>query len=293
MTGLIFLFLTAFVLIALIGASAVVFAIVRPRRKSYAHAIAHGLPTEPSDMGLTGEEVTFNLPGNHTTPGWIIQGKNPTGPTVLVLHGHRDYTHGAMRFVPMLAPHASNIVLFDWPGHGGCTALWMTCGKREPADTIAVLDGLPDALRERPIVLFGYSLGGQIAVKTAGLYPERFTGVIVDGPYRRWDTPIHLKLKHHRVPSFPFVHLSGLFFWATGLIRNFDRVQFAKRIERPLLVLHGTADRICPIEEGKDLADAAPNSTFVPFEGGHHNQLHEQAPEQYAAALAAFFKRIG
>eukprot|EP00752_Nemacystus_decipiens_P014533 g12942.t1 len=243
-------------------------------------------------MGLPGEEATFNLPGGHTSPGWIIQGKQADGPTVLVLHGHRDFTHGAMRFVPTLAPFASSIVLFDWPGHGGCTAPWMTCGKREPGDTIAVLEGLPDDIRDKPIVLFGYSLGGQIAIKTAGVYTDRFAGVIVDGPYRRWDTPIHLKLQRYRVPSFPFVHLAGLFFWVSGLMRKFDRAQYAKQIERPLLVLHGSDDRICPIEEGRELAEAAPNSTFIEIEGGRHNQLHEQEPEAYGEALTGFFKAI-
>lgn len=296
MTGLILLFLIAYALIGLIGAAVIVLAIVRPRRKTYAHAVAHDLPLEPEDLGLTSEEVTFNLlgrsPGGHTSPGWIIKGNNPAGPTVLILHGHRDYIHGALRFVPQLVDFASHLVVFDWPGHGGSTAEWMTCGKRETHDAIAVLDGLPDDIRDKPVVLFGYSLGGQIAVKTAGLYPDRFVGTIVDGPYRRWDTPIRLKLQRYRVPQFPFIQLVGLFFFLTGLIRNFDRTQYAKKFPGPLLVLHGTDDRICPIEEGKDLADAAPNSTFVPIEGGQHNQLHEQKPEQYRDALEQFFQSL-
>lgn len=296
MTGLILLFAMAYALIALIGSAVIVLAIVRPRRKTYAHAVAHDLPLEPADLGLASDEVTFNLagssPGGHTSPGWIIEGNQPNGPTILILHGHRDYIHGALRFVPTLAPFASHIVVFDWPGHGGSSAEWMTCGKREPYDAIAVLDGLPDDIREKPTVLFGYSLGGQIAVKTAGLYPDRFAGVVVDGPYRRWDTPIRLKLKRYRVPQFPFIQLVGLFFYAAGLIRNFDRTQYAEQFANPLLVLHGTDDRICPIEEGKDLADAAPNSTFVPIEGGQHNQLHEQEPATYREALQQFFQSL-
>ena len=293
MTGLILLFLTASALIALIGSVAIVLMIVRPRRKTYALAIARDLPTAPSDIDLAGTEATFNLPGNHSTPGWIITGQNPAGPTVLVLHGHRDSTYGALRFVPPLAAHASHVIVFDWPGHGECSAEWMTCGKREPEDAIAVLGGLPDEIRERPAVLFGYSLGGQIAVKTAGLYPDRFAGVIVDGAYRRWDTPVRLKLRRYRIPRFPFIQIVGLFFYAVGLIRNFDRTQYAGRFPGPMLVLHGTDDRVCPIEEGKDLADAAPNSTFVAVEGGRHNRLHEQEPGVYAGALSRFFQSIG
>jgi len=292
MTGLILLFLTAYATIALIGSAVLILMIVRPRRRTYALAIAHDLPTHPGDLGLDAAEATFNLPGNHTTPGWIITGNNPAGPTVLVLHGHRDSTYGALRFVPTLIPHAAHIIVFDWPGHGECSAEWMTCGQREPDDAIAVLDGLPNDIRSKPTVLFGYSLGGQIAVKTAGLYPDRFAGVIVDGAYRAWDTPVRLKLKRYRIPSFPFTQLVGLFFYAAGLIRNFDRTQYASRFPNPMLVLHGTGDRVCPIEEGKDLAEAAPNGVFVPIEGGRHNQLHEQEPVQYAEALNRFFQTI-
>ena len=60
----------------------------------------------------------------------------------------------------------------------------------------------------------------------------------------------------------------------------------------PVLVLHGTDDRICPIEEGKALAEAAPNSTFVAVDGGRHNRLHEHEPELYTSALTDFFKII-
>lgn len=292
MLGLLILFVIAYVIIASIGTGVIVLAILRPRRKSFGFALAHGLPTEPSDLDFDSQEVTFNLPGQHTTPGWIIAGEKTNGPTVLVLHGHGDFTCGAMRFVKTLAPFASNIVLFDWPGHGRCSAPWMTCGLREPGDAIAVLDGLPDEIRKKPIVLFGYSLGGQIAIKTAGLYADRFAGTIADGAYRRWDTPIRMKLKRHRVPTFPFIQLTGVFFGLTGMIRAFDRAAFAKKFDGPTLYIHGTDDRICPIQEGQELADASPNSTFVAIQGGRHNQLHEQEPEQYREALEKFFHRL-
>lgn len=291
MSGLIVLFVTAYTVLAVMGAAAIVWQVVHPRRKTFAIALAQGLPTHPTMFGLKGEEVTFNLPGNHTTPGWIIEGKRPDGPTILLLHGHRDSIYGALRFADQLARYAAYVVTFDWPAHGGCSARWMTCGKHEPAAALAVLQGLPDEIRERPVALFGYSLGGQIAIKTAAEHP-RFDGVIVDGAYRRWDTPIRLRLQGMRVPVFPYVHLAGLAFWSLGLIRNFDRAGYAARIEVPLLVIHGSDDRVCPIHEGRELADAAPDSTFIRIEAGRHNRLHDHDPEGYHSALSSFFDRL-
>lgn len=291
MPGLALLFAAAYATIAIVGASVLVWQIVRPRRKTYAVAVAQGLPTDPSELGLSAEEATFNLPDRHITPGWVIAGEQPDGPAVLVLHGHRDSIYGALRFANELARYAAHVVVFDWPGHGGCSAKWMTCGKREPADAAAVLDGLPDAVRGRPVVLFGYSLGAQIAIKTAAEHP-RFAGVIADGPYRLWDSPVRRKLKRHRVPAFPFVQLAGLAFHLAGVIKRFDRAEHAKRIAVPLLVLHGSDDRVCPIEEGRAIAEAAPRGTFVRVEGGHHNRLYEQDPGVYHDALTAFFESL-
>lgn len=291
MPGLILLFLTAYLLIVLICSAIIIWQIVRPRRKTFAVALAQGLPTDPAELELDAQDATFNLPGNHTTPGWIITGQQPDGPTVLILHGHRDAGYGSLRFAKQLAPYAGHIVVFDWPGHGGCSARWMTCGVREPQDALAVVDGLPDPLRDKPLVLFGYSLGGQIAIKTAATDP-RFAGVIVDGAYRHWDTPVRLRLKKHRVPQTPIMQVVGCIFAATGLIKNFDRAHHARQIQAPLLVLHGTDDRVCPFEEGQQLAEAAPDSTFVPIHEGRHNRLHEHDPDTYHAALAAFFESI-
>lgn len=292
MFGLALLFSIALVLIILIGALGIVLRIVRPRRKTYAIALAQGLHTSPADLELDAEEARFNLPDGHTTPGWIINGQSANGPAVLILHGHGDCTFGALRFAQQLAPYASHLVVFDWPAHGTCTAPWMTCGKREPDDAIAVLEGLPDEIRNKPTVLFGYSLGGQIAIKTAGLHPDRFAGVIADGPYRHWDSPIRKRMGHHGVPALFFLPLVGLFFHLTGLIRNFDRAPYAKQINAPLLILHGSDDRVCPIEEGQQLAEAAPNATFVPIAGGQHNRLFDQDQQAYHAALDQFFKSI-
>lgn len=292
MLGLTLLFLTAYLLIVLTGSAVLVLRIVRPSRKTFARALAQGHPTDPADLSLDAEPATFNLPGKYTTPGWIIKGQQTDGPTALVLHGHGDSRFGALLRARHLTPYVGHVVVFDWPGHGESTAPWTTCGTREPGDALAVLDQLPDALRDKPIVLFGYSLGGQIAIKTAGLHPQRFAGVIADGPYRLWDSPIRRRLHHHAVPAFPFVQLAGLVFYLLGMIQNFDRVDFSKRITVPLLVIHGTSDRVCPYEEGQQLADAAPQGTFVAIQDGQHNHLYDHDPDTYHAALRSFFEII-
>ncbi|XAM01059.1 alpha/beta hydrolase [Phycisphaeraceae bacterium D3-23] len=294
MPELLILFAVAFVLISLLGSAALLLTIHRPRRKTFAVALALGNPTDPSDLDLEGEEVLFNLPGpgsGYTSPGWIIQGELADGPTVLILHGHRDARFGALTRARKLARYASHLVVFDWPAHGECTAPWMQFGQREVGDVLAVLDGLPDELTQEKPVLFGYSLGAQIGMKTAALH-DRFAGLIADGPYRHWDSPIRTRMKLMRLPAWVFIYPTAVFYLLRGWLPGFDRLRFAEKLKCPLLVIHGTLDPICPFEEGKELAQGAPDGTFVPIEGGGHIDLAGLEPEVYHAALSAFFERL-
>lgn len=292
MLGLLLLFGAAFLIIVALGSAGVLLAILRPRRKTYAVALALDCPTDPADLELTGDPATFTLPGGYTSPGWIIKGEKPEGPTVLILHGHRDSRYGALYRANDLARYAGHLVVFDWPAHGDCTAPWMTCGQREPADAIAVLDGLPTELTDRPVVLFGYSLGGQIAIKTAGLY-DRFAAVLADSPYRYWSSPIKMRARKLGYPVLIFLPLVAVGFRLIGSLKAFDRVHYAAKIKVPLLVLHGTDDRICPHEEGRQLAEAAPRGEFVSIEGGRHIHLANHDPEKYHGAVRRLFEQVG
>ncbi|WP_149761444.1 alpha/beta fold hydrolase [Neomesorhizobium albiziae] len=52
----------------------------------------------------------------------------------------------------------------------------------------------------------------------------------------------------------------------------------------PLLVIHGTADPIFPVEHGEALAGAVPGSRLVKLQGGGH-ELHRQDWQEIAAAI--------
>lgn len=293
MPGLFILFLIAFALIALLGSVAMLLTIHRPRRKTFAVALALGCPTEPADLELQGEDAVFTFPDGHTSPGWMIRGQREGGPTVVILHGHRDSRYGALYRAKKLAPYAGHLVVFDWPAHGDCTAPWMMFGQREIEDLRSVIEGLPEGIvsagpHGKP-VLFGYSLGAQIAIKAAAEHPDRFAGVIADGPYRHWDSPLRARLKLMRIPAWPFVYPVGVFYLLRGYLPGFDRLGYARRLTVPLLVLHGTHDPICPYEEGKELAEAAPLGKFVSIEGGGHINLAGHDRETYHAALVQFF----
>lgn len=289
------LILAALFIIIVVGTAWLIRGIMRPPRKTYAQAIANGNPADPADLQLRGKELTVTLTDQSRSPGWIIAGDQPDGPMIVVVHGFGDSRYGALTWVPLLTPFASRIVLFDLPGHGDSEAKNSQGGMREPIDVLAVIDQVSP---NQAVVLFGYSLGAQIAIAAAALDGEsdhgpRIAGVIADGPYRFWDQPIVRLLRAKRYPRQPFIFLAGLFLRLTVPgFAQFDRAEKASRMKCPLLILHGTDDELCPYQAAQQIAEAAPNGELITFPGGHHLELAALDPQRYHQALAHFFNGL-
>lgn len=69
---------------------------------------------------------------------------------------------------------------------------------------------------------------------------------------------------------------------------SFDASDELDAIERPVLVVHGTDDRVVPVENARLLADGLPNATLELIEGGPHLVIVE-TPELVADSLHQFF----
>ncbi|MFW6003187.1 MAG: alpha/beta fold hydrolase [Halanaeroarchaeum sp.] len=59
-------------------------------------------------------------------------------------------------------------------------------------------------------------------------------------------------------------------------VESFDASEWVESIEVPALVMHGTADRVVPFENGERLAERLPRATFEPVDDGHHLFFIEQ-----------------
>src|SRR5690606_19443644 len=121
----------------------------------------------------------------------------------------------------------------------------------------------------REIVLFGESLGGAVAIELAAWLSRQGTppaGLITNATF---DSIPDLAAAHY--PLFP---LRWLVWDRWGSVERIGQVTC------PLLMFHGTADTLIPIEHGRRLFSAAPDRSadgiakrFVPIEGAGHNDI--------------------
>ena len=288
--GLVVLLLTATGLILLLGAGTLVHALRHPPRQTFAVALGQGHPTDPTDLGRTGQAITFTLSDQTTTPGWILTGDDPAGPVVILLHGYGDGRYGSLGRAQHVLPFASHVVVYDQRGQGESQAPTSTGSLTETPDLLHLIDQLP--LDTRALVLMGYSMGAGTALAAAH-QSSRVVGVVVDGAYRKWDDPLRQFFARRRYPAWPIIALARLWLrWICHTPIHFDRVDDAGHLTCPLLVLHSTDDPLCPFPCAQAIAEAAPQGQLVRFDQGGHLGLADADPVRYREALAHFFHAL-
>lgn len=291
--GLVLLLALGLAIVWISAVGNVAWMLTHPPRRTYASAVARGRPGEPSELpgpSRRFEEWEFESRGL-AVPVWEIAGDRPEGPTIVLSHGWADSRIGGLMRVAALAPLASRLVLWDLPGHGeapGASRL----GTAEVQDLAALLERLGGG----QVVLYGWSLGAGVAIAAAH-GRSNVTAVIAESPYRLAATPARNVLRARGLPHGlilgPALRALGLTFPGLG-DRAFDRSALAAELPCPLLVLHGDTDVVCPAEDGRAIAAAAPRGELAVIEGGGHNDLwtNQALAERCTAAIAGFLGRI-
>lgn len=301
MGGLIFLLLLGGALTLIAAIAMVARSLTHPPRRTYGSAIARGLAGDPSELDPPRlfEAWSFTSRGLDL-PVWDIPGDDPAGPIVVLVHGWGDSRIGGLVRLFAVLPVASRVILWDLPGHGEAPG---TCalGTREADDLRSLLATIK---ADVPIVLFGWSLGAGLAIELAAGNASdheraRIAGVIAEAPYRFAITParrvMHLRRLPHRLNLPPAFWLLGMRFGVGARWTRFDRAIHAANLSCPLMLIHGTDDEVCPIDDSRSIARAVPHGTPVDFtetESAGHNDLWTDprfAP-QHASAVQRFIR---
>ena len=250
---------------------------------------------------------------------WWLPHANPNAPTLLYLHGTFRNLYLNLSKIDALREAGYSVVAVDYRGWGDSTVVvpneeTITADARVAWAEMQRLQ--PDPARR---VIFGHSLGGAVAVRLASTLhavhavqvvqaggtddaarpgsadAAARTGSNADDAARTVSSADYAAL----VLESTFTKLPDVAaaagFWgriaAAASTLEFDSLSRIGRIDAPLLMLHGTADRTVPVALGRRLRDAAPPGVqWVEIAGGTHSRLHSDAPERYQEALAQLLR---
>lgn len=99
-------------------------------------------------------------------------------PWLLMLHGMLDVGRSLL---PVAWPLANDyrIVLVDLRGHGASAYPGTYSVYQYYFDILSIVEGLRARHPDAPLYLFGHSLGGQLAARFAGLFPELLDALVL------------------------------------------------------------------------------------------------------------------
>jgi len=222
------------------------------------------------DEGVTG--VTFDSDG-HRLLGvlYLARGEEPK-PTVLLLHGCPGLEKN-LDLAVRLRDQGWNSLLFHYRG------CWGSAGRYDlrtvPRDVTAAVDYLAGCPRvdSGRIAVLGHSMGGWAALVTAATEP-RLRAVAVYGAPARLGAGLRLSPDRVEEEFTRFLATTPEeFAWQAAVVaEQTDALAAAAAIEpRPLLVVHGTADRWVPVAQARELRErAGPSCRYVEVEGADH-----------------------
>jgi fermentation-respiration switch protein FrsA (DUF1100 family) len=158
-----------------------------------------------------------------------------------------------------------SVFVFDYPGYGRSGGRPSEAGCYAAAD--AAYDWLTQRVAPRDVLIFGRSLGSAVAIDLACRRPHR--ALVLVSPFTSIPAVVQ-----RLYPVLP----------ARALMRNrFDSAAKVGRCPRPLLVVHGTNDRLVPFALGQRLFAAANEpKRFIPVAGARHDD----------SVLAGFFPEL-
>jgi pimeloyl-ACP methyl ester carboxylesterase len=184
------------------------------------------------------------------------------GRTVLFLHGFAEPS-GALQ-----AQRAFALVQKDWNvaapdlrGYGHSGGMFATFGGREAADVRAWIDSLenqPGLSGSLIPVLWGRSMGAAIAVRAAAEDP-RIKALVLESPMVDLDEAM---AAWFRIRHFPFPKLlARLATRRAGQLAGVSLsrptpIELAPRVRCPVLIAHGSDDRLVSTESVRRLARA-------------------------------------
>ncbi len=215
----------------------------------------------PDRIGLAFESISFQSADGTVLSGWFIPALDTATPreakgTVVHLHGNAQNMTMQWQYVQWVPARGYNVFVFDYRGYG------QSHGKPDPKgvfeDAVAALD----YVRSRPdidtnkLFVFGQSLGGMIAIAAVGASPKGVYAVLAEAPFHSYTA-----LADDRTPG------EGQIVDETWSATT----HVAKLAPIPLLLIHGTADKIVPYSHSEMLlAEANEPKRLVTVEGGEH-----------------------
>ncbi|CUU04498.1 hypothetical protein JGI2_01131 [Candidatus Kryptobacter tengchongensis] len=276
--------LAYFLLVNFVGPSM----ILKPRQKNF--LIDGKIISSPSELGLDYENVEIKSFDGVTLKGWLVKaGSNLVG-NVIYIHG--TYTNKAfgLKRAKFLSEAGYNVLLIDLRYHGESGGSFCTYGYLEKFDVSEWISFLLKRFPDVPIALFGISLGGAVAIQTAGV-DNRVCAIIAEGSFANFYDLIfdYHKVKFKFSPKFLINKVLENVEKTSGIkVNEISPIEYVKKVSCPVLYIHGKNDETVKPWHSIVLHRYTSNSEILLVEGAGHVNSWEVLGDGYREKIIEF-----
>lgn len=263
---------------------------------------------DPAALGVAADDVEIKVDGG-TAPAWLVRADAAASAAVwaIMVHGRGATRLEGLRAVRTAKELGMDSLLISYRNDGLAPSALdgrYGLGSTEWRDVEAAIE-YAVAHGAREIVLFGWSMGGAIALQTADLskYRHLIRAMVLDAPVINWVNVMAHHAQMNRIPynvgrygQLMLTHPLGR--RLTGLsapvdLKAMDWEARAVELRTPTLVIHSVDDDYVPFEPSASLAGKNPEMvTFEPFHGARHTKEWNVDPEKWERLVRSWLQRM-
>jgi fermentation-respiration switch protein FrsA (DUF1100 family) len=255
--------------VVLVGVTA---ALVRLGERSMAFFPFRGEAETPAQYGIDFTPLDIPTPDDERLRAWWLPADRPRAQ-VIYFHGNGGNLSLWCPIIVGVRRQELSLLAVDYRGYGMSTGSPSERGLYRDVD--ATLERFYRELRreDTPVVYWGRSLGATMAAYAAARRAP--DGLVLEAGF----------------PSARAVLRGNPLLMVMGLFSSyrFATAEWLQSVERPVLVIHGTADRIIPFALGRELFGGIRGAKrFHAIEGGDHNDAQPLEAAAYWEAVRQF-----
>ena len=219
------------------------------------------------------------LPGA-TLRGWEYTSSAPNAPVILFFNGNGMTVDRSDSLYRSISALGGDLWVYDYRGIGFSSGSPDVMTFRQ--DALRIYDAVSAARPGRPIIVYGFSLGTAMASYVAS--QRKVSGIILAGTIASATEEFPVYTHAHGLSA----EMAAVLIPAPDSIEAFNEVGNVARSTAPLLMLHGEADTLVPISQGREVfaASSSTQKKFVSLPGVVHNQT--PVTPQSIGAVAEF-----
>lgn len=242
----------------------------------------------------------FNWQSKDNLKLQVFISDNPTNSkeTIILLHGIRSRKESFIQLGKWFLDNNYQFVAIDNRGHGKSEGKYCSFGYHEKQDIKLLIDELEKRGCSN-IGVFGQSLGGAIGLQSLA-FDKRLKFGIIESTFNNFkeiSTNYFCRITGISPNSSIALNIFPYCIKRAGKIAEFpidscNPSEHSRKINSPVLLVHGDSDKRIPIKNAMLNFKKIKNCRFLKIKNANHSNIHQKGGEEYFEKIKEFLNSI-